>query len=121
MLTVTKLAGTCGLSRSTVLYYESIGLLRAASRSAANYRRYSDKDAARLRQICIYRDAGLKLTDIRVLLDRPENDPSSLLKRRLVEINNEIERLRDHQRAILKLLRSKTSLWRLKDMTKDKW
>ena len=120
MLTVSKLADSCGLSRSTVLYYESIGLLRASSRSGANYRRYSDADAARLRQICVYRDAGLKLDDIRVLLDRPGSDPSSLLERRLVEINDEIERLRDHQRAILKLLRTNDSLWREKDMTKDK-
>ena len=121
MLTVTRLAQSCGLSRSTVLYYETIGLLRAPLRSAANYRRYTDKEAARLRQICLYRDAGLKLTDIRTLLDRPENDPSSVLKRRLVEINNEIERLRDHQRELLRLLRAKTSLWRTKDMQKDKW
>ena len=121
MLTVTKLAESCGLSRSTVLYYESIGLLRASSRSGANYRHYTEKDAGRLRQICIYRDAGLKLNDIRVLLDRPENDPSSVLKRRLEELDKEIERLRDHQRSILKLLRTKSSLWRQKDMTKDKW
>ena len=121
MLTVSKLADSCGLSRSTVLYYESIGLLRASSRSGANYRRYSDADAARLRQICIYRDAGLKLDDIRVLLDRPGNDPSALLERRLVEIDNEIGRLREHQRAILKLLRTDESFWRNNDMTKDKW
>lgn len=121
MLTVTLLAKSCGLSRSTVLYYESIGLLRAAGRSAANYRRYTEKDAARLKQICTYRDAGLKLTDIRALLDRPDNDPTSVLKRRLAELNTEIERLRDHQQQILKLLRAKSSLWRTKDMTKDKW
>jgi DNA-binding transcriptional MerR regulator len=121
MLTVTKLAGSCGLSRSTVLYYESIGLLLASARSAANYRRYSDQDAARLRQIRIYRDAGLTLADIRAILDRPENDPSSVLKRRLVELNNDIDRLRDQQRAILKLLRTKDKFWRSKEMTKDKW
>lgn len=121
VLTVTKLAKSCGLSRSTVLYYESIGLVRASSRSVANYRRYSEKDVARLRQICLYRDAGLKLTDIRSLLDRPENDPSSVLKRRLVEINHEIERLRDQQREILRLLRAKSTLWRAKIMQKDKW
>jgi DNA-binding transcriptional MerR regulator len=121
MFTVTKLAASCGLSRSTVLYYESIGLFRASSRSAANYRRYTDDDAARLKQICIYRDAGLKLMDIRALLDRPENDPSSVLKRRLVELNAEIERLRAHQGAILKLLRTKNPFWRIKVMTKDKW
>lgn len=121
MLTVTKLAESCGLSRSTVLYYESIGLLRAPFRSAANYRGYTDGDAERLRQIRMYRDAGLKLTDIRTILARPEDDPSSVLQRRLVELNNEIERLRDHQRAILQLLRTKRSLWRVKNMTKEKW
>jgi DNA-binding transcriptional MerR regulator len=121
MLTVTKLAASCGLSRSTVLYYESIGLLRASSRSAANYRRYSDKEVARLRQICTYRDAGLKLTDIRSLLDRSGNDPASVLKRRLEELNHEIERLRNHQQSILKLLQTRSSLWRIKEMTKDKW
>jgi DNA-binding transcriptional MerR regulator len=68
-----------------------------------------------------YRDAGLKLSDIRILLDRAETDPSSVLKRRLVELNSEIERLRDQQQAILELLGTKPSLWRRKDMTKDKW
>lgn len=121
MLTVTTLAKSCGLSRSTVLYYESIGLLRASGRSAANYRRYTEKDAARLKQICTYRDAGLKLADIVNLLDRPDNDPATVLKRRLIELNEEIERLRNHQKAILALLQTKKQFWRTKDMTKDKW
>lgn len=120
-MTVTKLAESCGLSRGTVLYYESIGLLRASARSAANYRRYSDDDAVRLRQICIRRDAGLTLADIRAILDRPSNDPSSVLERRLAELNKEIERLRAQQTAILKLLRAKDHYWRQKHVTKDKW
>jgi len=32
-LTITKLARACGLSRTTVLYYESVGLLRPPRRS----------------------------------------------------------------------------------------
>ncbi len=119
MLTVSKLAHRCGLSRSTLLYYESIGLLTPAARSAANYRGYGDKDLRRLEQICVYRGAGLKLEDIRAILDRPESDASAVLKRRLVELNAEIETLRAHQRAILKLLQSKQS-WRKKVVTKDK-
>ncbi len=120
MFTVSKLAKSCGLSRSTLLYYESIGLLKATARSAANYRRYGDKDLRRLRQICAYRDAGLTLDDIRRILDRPETDASSVLKRRLVELNTEIEALREHQRSILRLLQSSHSLWRTKVITKDK-
>ena len=51
MLTVSKLARECGLSRGTLLYYESVGLLRAPARSEGNYRRYGDTDLQRLRQI----------------------------------------------------------------------
>lgn len=120
MWTVSKLAQSCGLSRSTLLYYESIGLLKPAARSAANYRGYGEKDLRRLRQICVYRDAGLKLEDILQILDRPETDAASVLKRRLFELNAEIETLRDHQRAILKLIQSNQSLWRTKVITKDK-
>ncbi len=121
MLTVTTLARSCGLSRTAVLYYESIGLMRPAARSEGNYRRYGDKDLARLRQICVYRSMGLKLADIRAVLDRPETDATAVLKRRLVELDAEIERLRGHQRAILKLLRYKITLKGEDMVTKEKW
>ena len=50
MLTVTKLAKSCNLARSTVLYYESIGLLRPPRRSDGNYRVYASQDLDRLRR-----------------------------------------------------------------------
>src|SRR5512142_2940648 len=101
MLTVSQLARRCGLSRSTLLYYESIGLMRAPVRSDGNYRCYSEKDLLRLEQICMYRGAGLKLEDIRAILDRPLGEAASVLKHRLVELSAEIETLRAHQQAIL--------------------
>jgi DNA-binding transcriptional MerR regulator len=121
MMTVTQLGRRCGLSRSTLLYYESVGLLRAPSRTAGNYRSYSEKDLQCLQQICVYRNAGLKLRDIRAVLDHSASGASAILKRRLTELDAEIKTLRDHQRAILKLLRSKNSLSRRKEMTKEKW
>ncbi len=121
MLTVSKLARACGLSRSTLLYYESVGLLKAASRSQGNYRRYDQRDVVRLRQICAYREVGLGLQDIRSILEGPGSDLSSILERRLMELNREIEQKRTHQRAILRLLQDKKSLRRAKTMTKEKW
>ena len=121
MLTVSKLARSFGLSRSTVLYYESIGLLKPTLRTDANYRAYSAEDRERLRQICAYREAGLTLEDIRVLLDRRDTDASNVLKRRLLELDLEIAELREHQRAILKLLNVDESQWRTEVITKDKW
>jgi DNA-binding transcriptional MerR regulator len=120
-LTVSTLARACGLSRSTVLYYETVGLLKPARRSAGNYRIYGEKDLTRLRQICTYRGAGLKLDDIRSILGEPRSDAAGVLKRRLVELSGEIERLRDHQRAIARLLKDTDQLRRLNMVTKDKW
>lgn len=121
MLTVTQLARLCGLSRTTLLYYESIGLLPPASRSNANYRRYSNEDAERLRTICAYRDAGLRLSDIQQILAEESNEASAVLKRRLVELDGEIERLREHQQAIFRLLKAEDGEWRTLEMTKERW
>ena len=120
-LTVTHLARACGLSRSTVLYYESVGLLKAARRSAGNYRVYGDRDIERLRQICMYRSAGVAVADIRSILDKPQGDAAGVLKRRLAELSGEIERLRDHQKAIARLLKDTDQLRRLPMVTKEKW
>jgi len=120
MLTVTQLARRCGLSRTALLYYESIGLMPPPPRSGGNYRSYGEADARRLSQIRVYRDAGLKLEDVGDLLDRPGGDAALVLKRRLVEISSEIGTLRAHQRAILKLLEHK-ALGKVKMITKEKW
>ncbi len=121
MLTVSQLARRCGLSRASLLYYESIGLLKPAVRSAGNYRNYGETELRRLQQVCFYRNAGLKLGDIRLILDHPESDAPAVLQRRLIELSAEIDRLRSHQLAILKLLKHKNALRRTKVITKQKW
>jgi MerR family transcriptional regulator, thiopeptide resistance regulator len=121
MWTVTQLAHRCGISRTALLYYESIGLLKPPSRTASNYRRYGAKDLERLEQICAYRKAGLTLADIRAVLERPSGDASRVLQRRLLELDGEIEALRGHQRSILRLLKQSNSLGKAKNMTKQKW
>ena len=120
-LTVTHLARACGLSRTAVLYYESLGLLRPARRTGSNYRAYGDAEVERLRRICVYRAAGLTLRDIAAILDRPRGDAAGVLKRRLAELGGEIERLKEHQRAIVRLLKQTDKLRRMPMVTKDKW
>ncbi|MFN7998871.1 MAG: MerR family transcriptional regulator [Bryobacteraceae bacterium] len=120
MWNVTETARRLGLSRGTLLYYESIGLLKPPARSASNYRRYGDRDLQRLELICAYRKAGLTLEDIRTILDRRETDASAVLKRRLIALDHEIETLRAHQRAILNLLKTNT-IGRQEMITKEKW
>jgi len=120
MLTVTKLARRCGVSRTTLLYYESIRLIPPPQRSGSNYRYYGEADVQRLLQIRSYRDAGLTIDDIRAILSTNSSKASGVLKRRLLELDAEIATLRDHQRAILRLLQSRT-LGRAKMISKEKW
>jgi len=120
-MTVTALARRCGVSRSTLLHYEALGLLRRPPRTAGNYRAYGDQDVARVLQIGVYRKVGLGLDAIRAVLNRPEGDAAGVLQRRLVEIDTEIETLRGHQRAILRLLERSRNFRRIQMITKDKW
>ena len=120
MLSVTQIARRCGLSRTTILYYESCGLLKPALRSAAEYRLYGAKEVERLEQIRLYRSVGMSVRDIQLMLTSPNSDAAGLLKRRLRELEQEIGELRAHQQAILRLLRSK-KIRRTDEMTKEKW
>jgi DNA-binding transcriptional MerR regulator len=119
-MTVTALAKRCGVSRSTLLHYESLGLLRRPPRTAGNYRAYGEQDVARVQQIGVYRKVGLGLGAIRAALSRPDGDAAAILQRRLVDIGAEIETLRGHQRAILRLLQRSHTLTRYQMLTKDK-
>jgi DNA-binding transcriptional MerR regulator len=121
MMTVSTLARRCGVSRSTLLYYESMGLLPRPPRTAGNYRAYAEKDLLRLQQIGVYRKVGLGLAAIREVLDSPGSGAARILERRLVEIDAEIEALRGHQRAILRLLQRSHAFRRREMITKDKW
>jgi DNA-binding transcriptional MerR regulator len=127
MLTVTKLARRCGVSRTALLYYESIGLMTPPARTVGNYRCYSEADAERLKAIRAYRNAGLSLEDIRAILKATGRrgraaapNASGVLKRRLVELDAEIEALRAHQHTILQLLGSR-ALGKAEMITKEKW
>ena len=120
-MTVSRLARECGLSRSTLLYYESIGLLPRPPRTEGNYRAYGEADLQRLRQIGLYRKVGLSLSAVRTVLDQPHGDAASVLERRVADIDMEIEALRGHQRAILRLLQKSRTLRRTEMITKEKW
>lgn len=104
METISRLARRFGLSRSTLLHYDRIGLLRAPARSGAGYRRYGAEAARRLERICLYRSAGVPLAEIRRILDGPREGVAAALERRLVALREELARLRAQQDVIVRVL-----------------
>lgn len=115
--TIGQLAGACGIARSTLLYYEQAGLLAPAARSAAGYRRYTDAQAQRLRQICDYRAAGLGVAAIGALLGGGER--SAVIGARLRDIAAEMAQLRQQQAVLLRLLGGQADMHA--PMDKQEW
>jgi DNA-binding transcriptional MerR regulator len=120
-LSVGRIGQRFGLSRSALLYYDKIGLLSPSIRSPAGYRLYSDDDVDRLAAICRYRDIGLSLDQIRELLDGKPSRATELLEARLDQLNVEIERLREQQRVIVRLLANRKKLARTRAIDKQGW
>jgi DNA-binding transcriptional MerR regulator len=120
-VSVGRLGKQFGLSRSALLYYDRIGLLSPSQRSPAGYRVYSERDARRLAAICRYRDVGLSLDAIRELLDAATSRSAELLEARLDALNAEIERLREQQRIIVRLLANPKQLRRARAIDKAGW
>jgi DNA-binding transcriptional MerR regulator len=119
--TVGVLARSVGLARSTLLYYDRIGLLPASRRSAARYRLYGDDARTRLEAICTYRRVGLGLAEIRGLLDARGGATATILTTRLDRLNQDISRLREQQRVIVELLKNRTLLRGTRALDKRRW
>jgi len=105
MYHISQLARQFGLSRSTLLYYDRIGLLPPSGRSEAGYRHYTTADRGRLESICSLRRAGMDIEGIKAILATAGDDTTSVLRRRLDEIGAEIEALRSKQHLLAGMLK----------------
>jgi DNA-binding transcriptional MerR regulator len=118
---ISELARMFGLSRSTLLYYDRIGLLRPSERSRANYRVYSNADRKRLDQICRYRRTGMPLETITAVLAAPRQKTVRALEQRLDALNREIQGLRAQQQTIVDLLKDASLLAGTRVLDKQRW
>ena len=119
--TISKLAGKFNLSRSTLLYYDKIGLLNPEHHEKGEYRFYSEEDCEKLKQIVLYRKAGVSLKDIKKILTSKTSNFTDILQNRFASLNKEIQLLYDQQQIIAGLLKNTSILGSSKVMNKALW
>ena len=105
---IGALAKRAGVSIDTVRYYEKSGLLAPQTRLASGYRRYGDRQLARLRFIRRAQELGFSLSDINVLLGLSGQRDVARIKRsaerKLSEVNKRIASLVRIQSALTGLI-----------------
>lgn len=121
MVTIGRLAIKHRLSRSTLLYYDRIGLLVPQYREANGYRLYSRSDDEKLAKICLYRRIGISLEEIKGILDSPGNRLVEALEMRMKVLNAEIAGLREQQVQIVRMLKSEKIHSVETGLTKKSW
>ncbi len=109
-LNIGQASAATGVSAKMIRHYEAIGLLPAAARTDAGYRRYDDAALHTLRFIRRARDLGFGLDEIAQLLalwadrDRASAEVKALAARHVADLSERIERMQAMQRTLQHLV-----------------
>ena len=110
MLSIGELSRRTATKVQTIRYYEQIGLMREAERSAGGQRRYAERDLERLAFIRHARELGFPLDAIRELLDladnpkRPCEEADAIARRQLIRVEQRIRRLEALRAELTRML-----------------
>lgn len=99
-----------GVSAKLIRYYESLGLLKEARRTAAGYRIYDDSDIHTLKFVRRARDLGFSIEEIERLLGlwqnrrRNSGDVRRVAQAHIADLNRRIEELQAMRRTLERLV-----------------
>ena len=109
-MNIGAVAHATGLPTKTIRYYESIGLVGPAKRSAGNYRKYEARDVTTLRFVERARRLGFTLKEVGDLLmlwrdcRRASADVRGLAEAQLRRVDARMRELADVRRSLQELV-----------------
>jgi len=93
---IQALGKMAGISTRTLRYYDEINLLKPARVNSSGYRIYGSKEVDQLQMILFYRALDFELSEISLILHRPEFDALQALedqKKKLLQKQAQLTRL----------------------------
>lgn len=109
MFSIGQLSRATGVKVTTIRYYEQVGLLSHAGRSAGNQRRYTQAGLDRLGFIRHARDLGLSLEAIRALVALEGKggevcaESHAIAEAHLADVRDRIARLKALERELVRI------------------
>lgn len=113
-VTIGQLARTTGVAVRTIRYYELVGVLPPARRTAAGYRQYDERGVQRLLFIRRARALGLPLARLKALVAALDGGPRPALRPRLLAL------VREHASAVRQQIAGLQELQRQLDQVVDR-
>lgn len=109
-MNIGSVARQAGVPAKTIRYYESVGLIQPAERSAAGYRVYDRQDVETLRFVQRARSLGFSVEEVGNLLalwrdrGRSSGEVKALAAHRVADIDRKIAELTEMRETLVHLM-----------------
>ncbi|MFE3544551.1 MerR family transcriptional regulator [Nocardia sp. NPDC059177] len=107
--TVGAAADLLGVTTRTLHHWDAVGLVRPSDRTAAGYRLYTAADLARAQRVIVYRELGVPLDEIGVLLDATTGEGLATLRTQRAQLRARIDRLQQMAGAVDRMIEARQS------------
>ncbi|WP_323131124.1 Cu(I)-responsive transcriptional regulator [Sinorhizobium medicae] len=105
-MNIGQASNASGVSSKMIRYYEQIGLIKPALRTASSYRTYGDNDVHTLRFVRRARDLGFSVEQIKELLalwrdrSRASSDVKALALEHVAELERKIAAIQEMAKTL---------------------
>ena len=120
MKSVNEVSKLSGVSRRTLQYYDEIGLLPPSVVKGSGYRQYDDDNLRRLWSILFYKELGISLDEIRLLLENPKEMEKELMRQHKQVLLEKQSQLQKMLLSVDRILNDDFDISMLRDFDKNR-
>ena len=120
MKSVNEVSKLSGVSRRTLQYYDEIGLLPPSVVKGSGYRQYDDDNLRRLWSILFYKELGISLDEIRLLLENPKEMEKEIMRQHKQVLLEKQSQLKKMLLSVDRILNDDFDISMLRDFDKNR-